>query len=139
MSRRVRGIIAIALVTASCSRDGGVIGGAKLPGVPGRFVLEDDDRTVALTSVRHSLYYEIGDERTRVFHGAGGGPLRLSLLDPNTVLIRYCDGSIYEVASPFFDDPEPSDGNLRLLRLQVVTSPGLTTANGQTICKTKTG
>jgi hypothetical protein len=56
MRRRCSGLVIAALFVAGCHRDGGVIGQVKLPSISGKFVIEDDDRTVALTSVQHSIY-----------------------------------------------------------------------------------
>ena len=126
-------LIVAALLAASCQRDGGVIGSAKLPNIQGTFVVEDDDRTTALTSVQHSIYYVIGSERTLVFKGAGGTQPVLSLLGPADILVRYCGGSIYKVESQFFENEADKSHGLRLLRLQPVTSSGLT-ANGHIVC-----
>lgn len=120
------------VLATSCQRDGGIIGHIRLPGVTGTFLLEDDDRTVALTSVQHSLFYQVGDERKLVFKGAGGSQPRLSLIGPDTVLLRYCRGSIYKVESSFWDKPKGGE-ELRILRLQVITEPGLS-AGGRSIC-----
>lgn len=132
MRRVWLGLIA-ALVVSGCERDGGIIGQANLPNISGKFVFEDDYRTVALTSVQHSIYYVIGTKRLLVFKGAGGSVPRLSLLNPDTILVRYCGGSIYKVASPFFDNEADNLHGLRLLRIQPVTEPGLM-ANGRAIC-----
>ena len=125
-------MVVLTLLAASCQRDGGVIGHARLPGVAGTFVLEDDDRTVALTSVQHSVFYQVGDDRKLVFKGAGGDPPRLSMIGPDTILLRYCRGSIYNVESSFFDQPKAAE-ELRIVRLQVVTEPGIS-VNGRAIC-----
>ena len=119
------------VLTTSCQRDGGIIGHGHLPGVTGTFVLEDDDRTVALASVQHSVFYEVGGDRKLVFKGAGGERPRLSLIGPDTILLRYCRGSIYKVESSFFD--KPNGAELRILRLQVITEPGVS-AGGRSIC-----
>lgn len=125
-------LTAFMLLATSCERDGGTIGHGRLPGVTGTFVLEDDDRTVALTSVQHSVFYEVGGDRKLIFKGAGGEQPRLSLIGPDTILLRYCRGSIYNIDSSFFDEPKGSKG-LRIIRLQVVTEPGLS-AKGRPIC-----
>ena len=125
-------LAALTLLATSCQRDGGIIGHGHLPGVTGTFVLEDDDRTVALASVQHSVFYEVGGERKLIFKGAGGEQPRLSLIGPETILLRYCHGSIYQTESSFFDEPNGSKG-LRFIRLQVITEPGLS-AGGRSIC-----
>jgi hypothetical protein len=114
--------IGLMLFATSCQRDGGIVGHARLPGVAGTFVIEDDDRTVALASVQHSVFYQLLDERKLVFKGAGGDLPHLSLVGPTTILLRYCRGSIYSVESSFFDDPNATD-DLRIVRLQAVTEP----------------
>lgn len=124
--------LGLALLASSCQRDGGVIGHARLPGVTGSFVIEDDDRTVALASVQHSVFYELGSDRTLVFKGSGGDQPRLSMMGPDTILLRYCRGSIYSVESSFFDNPKATNG-LRIVRLQVVTEPGVS-VGGRSIC-----
>ncbi len=124
--------IGLMLFATSCQRDGGIVGQARLPGVAGTFVIEDDDRTVALASVQHSVFYQLGHNRKLVFKGAGGDLPRLALMGPNTILLRYCRGSIYSVESSFFDNPNATEG-LRIVRLQVVTEPGVS-VSGRTIC-----
>ena len=124
--------IGLMLFLTSCQRDGGIVGQVRLPGVAGIFAIEDDDRTVALASVQHSVFYQLGDDRKLVFKGAGGDVPRLSLIGPNTILLRYCRGSIYSVESSFFDNPKATDG-LRIIRLQVVTEPAVA-VRGRTIC-----
>jgi hypothetical protein len=123
-----------ALLLAGCHRDGGVIGSATLPGIAGKFVIEDDDRTVALTSVQHSIFYVIGNDRKLVFRGAGGQNPAFSLLGPDDILVSYCGGSIYKVESSFFENEDDKAHRLRILRLQPVTSPGLV-ANGRPVCQ----
>jgi hypothetical protein len=123
-------VMASALLVGACHRDGGVIGTATLPNIAGKFVIEDDNRTAALTSVQHSIYYVVGSDRRLVFRGAGGERPVLALLGPDDILVRYCGGTIYKVESKFFENEAD---NMRLLRLQPVTSPGLT-ANGRAIC-----
>lgn len=89
--QRARGLaIGFMLFATGCQRDGGIAGHARLPGLAGTFVIEDDDRTVALASVQHSVFYQLGDDRKLVFKGAGGDLPRLSLVGPNTILLRYC-------------------------------------------------
>ena len=131
---QVSGLIAGALLMASCQRDGGVIETASLPNISGKFVVQDDYRTAALTSVQHSVYYVIGSNRELVFRGAGGQLPVLSLLGPSDVLLSYCGGSIYEVESSFFENETDNQRGLRLLHLQPVTSGGLS-ANGRPICQ----
>jgi hypothetical protein len=122
------------LFATACQRDGGIVGRGELPGVSGQFVIEDDDRTVALASVQHSVFYEVGKGRQLIFKGAGGEMPRLFLASPDMVVLRYCRGSIYKVESSFFDQPgAPAPNGNRSLRLQVVTEPGLTIA-GRAIC-----
>jgi len=127
---RASALLAV-LLLSGCQRDGGVIGSTTLPNISGKFVIEDDDRTVALTSVQHSIYYVNGDDRKLIFKGAGGRTApTLSLLSPDVILIRYCGGSIYKVESQFFE----TDANVnRILRLQPVTSRGLT-VSGRPVC-----
>lgn len=129
-------VASLMLFTTSCQRDGGVIGHSRLAGITGTFVLEDDDRTVALTSVQHSVFYQVGDDRKLVFKGAGGDRPRLSLIGPDTILLSYCRGSIYSIESSFFDQPNAAQG-LRILRLQAVTEPGIS-AGGRSICPPNT-
>lgn len=132
MSRRSFLIVA-ALLAASCQRDGGVIGSAKLPDIQGKFVIEDDARTTALTSVQHSIFYVIGSSRTLVFKGGGGKLPVLSLLSRDDILVQYCGGSIYKIESSFLENVADKAHGLRILRLQPVTSAGLQ-ANGHPIC-----
>ena len=106
---------------------------ATLPNIQGTFVIKDNDRTTALTSVQHSIFYVIGNARTLVFKGAGGGLPVLSMLSRDDVLVRYCGGSIYKVESSFFENEADRTHGLRILRLQPETSRGLT-ANGRAIC-----
>ena len=126
-------MIAMTLAVASCQRDGGVIGSAKLPNIQGTFIIEDDDRTTALTSVQHSIFYVNGSSRTLVFKGAGGTLPMLSLLSADDILVRYCGGSIYKIESSFFENEPDRGKDLRILRVQPVTSSGLT-ASGRPIC-----
>jgi hypothetical protein len=133
MRRKCGGLAVVALFVVGCHRDGGEIGQVRFPNVSGRFVIEDDDRTVALTSVQHSIYYVVGAERKLVFHGAGGRLPVLSMLGPDDILLQYCGGSIYTIESSFFDNEADDAHGLRILRLQPVTSPGLK-ANGRSIC-----
>ena len=126
-------LLVAALLIAGCQRDGGVIGSAKLPNIQGRFVIEDDDRTTALTSVQHSIFYVIGNDRKLVFKGGGGSLPVLSLLGRDDILVQYCGGSIYTVESSFFENHSDNARGLRILRLQPVTSHGLT-SNGRAIC-----
>lgn len=128
-----RGVaIGLVMLATSCQRDGGIIGHERLPGVTGTFILEDDDRTVALTAVQHSIFYEVGGKRELVFKGAGGYKPSLSLLGPDAVLLRYCHGSINKIETSFWDKPNGGE-SLRILRLQVITEPGLS-SRGQSIC-----
>jgi hypothetical protein len=90
-------VMASALLVGACHRDGGVIGTATLPNIAGKFVIEDDNRTAALTSVQHSIYYVVGSDRRLVFRGAGGERPVLALLGPDDILVRYCGGTIYKV------------------------------------------
>ncbi|MBB5686668.1 hypothetical protein [Sphingobium boeckii] len=124
--------LGILLFSTSCERDGGIIGQGHLDGVAGMFVLEDDYRTVALTSVQHSVFYQIGNRRELVFKGMGGDQPRISLIGPDTILLRYCRGSIDKVESSFFEQPSPDNG-VRILRLQVVTVPGVS-IKGRSVC-----
>ncbi len=116
----------------SCERDGGVIETVRIDGVQGTFFIEDDERTTALTRARHSIYYAAEGKRSVIFEGTGGPKPTLSLLTPDTLLIRYCGGSI-DHATPFLESQPSSDGDLRLIRVQPITSVGVT-ANGQPIC-----
>ncbi len=127
---RVSALALAALLASGCQRDGGVIGTTRLPNIQGKFVIEDDYRATALTSVQHSIYYLTGGHRKLIFTGAGGGTPTLALLSPDDILIRYCGGSIYKVESSFFERDDEVD---RILRLQPVISPGLT-ANGRPVC-----
>ena len=131
MRRACLGLIAL-LAVAGCKRDGGVIGQAELHDISGKFVFEDDYRTVALTAVQHSIYYISGESRTLIFEGEGGTRPTLSLLSPDDVLVSYCGGRILKVSS-FFERQSDESGDLRLIRIQPVTSKGLS-ANGTTIC-----
>jgi hypothetical protein len=56
-----------ALLLTGCQRDGGVIGSVTLPNIAGKFVIEDDNRTVALSSVQHSVFYVFGDSKELIF------------------------------------------------------------------------
>ena len=125
-------VIGLIMLATSCQRDGGIIGHARLEGLAGTFVIEDHDRTLALTSIQHSVFYQVGGERKLVFKGAGGAQPRLSMIGPSTILLRYCRGSIYDMESSFFDQPNAAEG-LRIVRLQVVTEPGVS-VNGRSIC-----
>lgn len=115
-----------------CERDGGVIGKVRLGDIQGTFVIEDDDRTTPLTGVRHSVYYTAKGDRSLIFEGTGGPKPTLSLLTPDTVLVRYCGGSIDHAAS-FLEGPPSVDNDLRLFRVQPVTSVGVA-ADGRPIC-----
>ena len=128
------GLILCALLVAACHRDGGVIGTATLPNIAGKFVIEDDDRTTALTSVQHSIYYVIGSGRKLVFRGGGGDKPVLTLLGPDDILVSYCGGSIYKLESEFFENEENTAHGLRILHLQPVTSAGLV-ASGRAVCQ----
>ncbi len=132
--RPTSGLIFGALLVAGCHRDGGVIGSATLPNVANKFVIEDDDRTTALTSVQHSIYYVIGTDRKLVFRGGGGQKPVLTLLGPDDILVSYCGGSIYKVVSSFFENEADKGQGLRVLRLQPVTLAGLA-ANGRAVCQ----
>lgn len=121
-----------ALLISGCQRDGGVIGSTKLPTIQGMFVLEDDRRTTPLTAVRHSVYYVVETDRTLIFRGTGGTKPSLSLLGADDILIRYCGGGI-EMSTSFFEKKPSTTGNLRLLRVQPVTAPGLS-VQGKPIC-----
>jgi hypothetical protein len=126
---RASALLAV-LLLSGCQRDGGVIGSTTLPNIQGKFVIEDDDRTTALTSVQHSIYYVTGSDRKLIFKGAGGSGPTLSLLSPDDILIRYCGGSIERVESQFFENEARWN---RILRVQPVTSAGLA-ANGRPVC-----
>ncbi len=115
-----------------CERDGGVIEKVRIGEFQGTFFIEDDERTTALTRVRHSVYYAVEGERSLIFEGTGGPKPTLSLLTPDTLLIRYCGGSI-DHATSFVEGQPSGDGNLSLIRVQPITSVGIT-ANGQQIC-----
>ncbi len=127
-------LIASALLIASCNRDGDVIGSATLPNIRGRFVVEDDARTMPLTSVQHSVYYVVGDDRKLIFQGFDGKTPVISLLNEDVIIVRYCGGRIEEIESSFREDGAGKEGeDFRILRLQPVTSPGLV-VNGQALC-----
>ncbi len=129
------------MIVAACSRDGGVIGATALRDIRGKFVVEDDNRTMALTSVQHSIYYVIGKQRKLIFRGSGAQAPTLSLLTPNDILVRYCGGRVESIETSFFendDDVGKEGGELRILRLQPVTSPGLV-ANGKGVCPDRVG
>lgn len=133
-------LVAVVLIVASCSRDGGVIGATTLPNIRGKFVIEDDYRTTPLTSAQHSIYYVLGSQRELVFQGSGAPAPTLSLLTADDILVRYCGGRVEKVETSFFEDESnvgKVDRELRILRLQPVTSPGLT-ANGKEICSNRT-
>ena len=134
--RRTLCLVAIAVIVAACSRDGGVIGATTLRNIQGRFVVEDDHRTTPLTSIQHSIYYVLGDQRKLIFRGSGAPAPTLSLLTTNDILVRYCGGRVESIETSFFENEDnvgKEGGELRILRLQPVTSPGLT-ANGEAIC-----
>lgn len=134
--RRTLSLAVIAVVVASCSRDGGAIGATALRDIRGKFVIEDDYRTTPLTSVQHSIYYVLGSQRELVFRGSGAPAPTLSLLTADDILVRYCGGRIESIETSFFeneDDVGKEGGELRILRLQPVTSPGLV-ANGKAVC-----
>jgi hypothetical protein len=120
------------LFLQGCERDGGVIEKVRMGELQGTFFIEDDERTTALTRVRHSVYYAVEGERSLIFEGTGGPKPTLSLLTPDTLLICYCGGSI-DRASSFMEGQPSSDGKSSLIRVQPVTSAGIT-ANGQPIC-----
>ena len=73
-------LIAGALLTVACHRDGGVIGTVTLPNIRGKFVIEDDARTTPLTSVQHSIYYVLGGYRKLIFQGSNAPVPVLTLL-----------------------------------------------------------
>lgn len=125
-------IALVVLSIAGCNRDGGVIGSVNFPNIRGRFVIEDDARTRALSSIKYSIYYVSGSSKKLIFRGYGGSVPTLSLLSPDIVLVRNCGGSIRETAS-FLESEASTDGIARLLRLQPVISAGLS-ANGRLIC-----
>jgi hypothetical protein len=120
------------LFLQGCERDGGVIEKVRIGELQGTFFIEDDERTTALTRVRHSVYYIVQGESSLIFEGTGGPKPTLSLLTPDTLLIRYCGGSIDHVTS-FMEGRPSSDSKSNLIRVQPVTSAGIT-ANGQPIC-----
>jgi len=127
------------VIVASCGRDGGVIGTTSLPNIRGKFVIEDDYRTTPLTSDQHSIYYVFGSHRDLVFQGSGAPAPTLSLLTADDILVRYCGGRVEKVETSFPEDERnlrKVGGELRILRLQPVTSPGLT-ANGKAICSNR--
>lgn len=123
-------VAATCLFLQGCERDGGVIQKVRIGELQGTFVIEDDDRTTPLTRVRHSVFYAVEGERSLIFAGTGGPKPTLSLLTPDTLLIRYCGGSIDRASS--FIEGEPS-GYGRLIRVQPITSAGLA-VKGQPIC-----
>jgi hypothetical protein len=126
-------IAAVAFVCLQgCERDGGVTAKVRIGDIQGTFFIEDDERTTPLTRVRHSVYYVAKGERSLIFEGTGGSKPTLSLLTPDTVLVRYCGGSIDRAAS-FLEGPPSVDSDLRLFRVQPITSVGVT-ANGRPIC-----
>ena len=127
-------LIAAVLLTVGCDRDGGVIGTATLPHIRGKFIIEDDDRTAPLTSVQHSIYYVVGDYRKLIFRGSNAPMPALSLLERDNILVRYCGGRVEVVESSFAENGAELGADNRILRLQPVTSPGLS-ANGRTICE----
>ncbi len=101
-----------------------------MAGLPGSFVIEDDERTTALTAVEHSVFYEVEGKREQLFRGYGGSRPKLARLSAGHVVIAYCGGSILKVQSSFFADQSKSAD---LIRLQVVTDAGLS-ADGHSIC-----
>lgn len=123
-------VAATFLLLQGCERDGGVIERVRVGELQGTFFIEDDDRTTPLTGVRHSVYYAVEGERSLIFEGTGGPKPTLSLLTPDTLLIRYCGGSIDRAASLI--EPQPS-GYVKLIRVQPITSVGVA-AKGQPIC-----
>ena len=131
MNKRVF-VLGLLAFTGACGADGGELARLKVPGYPGTFVIEDAARTTPLTAVEHLLFYEAGGERVLLFHGYGGQAIELSRLGPNTLLVSYCKGSVTELKSSFLLDPSKVD-DLHLMRLQVVTEPGLS-AGGRQIC-----
>lgn len=126
------GVMAAALLIAGCERDGGIIGAASLPDIQGKFVIEDDRRTTPLTAAQHLVYYVVGTDRMLIFKGRGGPKPKLSLLGSDAILVRYCGGQI-ELAESFLEKAPNTSKNARLLRVQPVTSAGLT-LKGQPIC-----
>ena len=137
--RRTLIAMAISVIVASCGRDGGVIGATSLPNIRGQFVVEDDSRATPLTSAQHSIYYVLGNQRKLVFQGSGAPAPTLSLLTADDILVRYCGGRVEKFETSFFEDESnvgKVDRELRILRLQPVTSPGLT-ANGKAICSNR--
>lgn len=123
-------VAATFLLLQGCERDGGVIERVRVGELQGTFSIEDDDRTTPLTGVRHSVYYAVEGERSLIFEGTGGPKPTLSLLTPDTLLIRYCGGSIDRAASLI--ERQPS-GYVKLIRVQPITSVGVA-AKGQPIC-----
>ena len=131
--RRWKIIVVVSCVfLQACGRDGGVIGKVRVGDIKGTFFIEDDERTTPLSSVRHSVYYATKGERSLIFEGTGGAKPTLSLLTPNTILVRYCGGSIDHAAS-FLESPPSVDNKLRLFTVQPITSVGVA-ANGRPIC-----
>ena len=119
-------------ILQGCDRDGGIVGKVRLGDIKGTFVIEDDERMTPLTRVRHSVYFDANGERSLIFEGTGGSKPTLSLLTADTVLIRYCGGSIDRAAS-FLEGRPSVGGDLRLFRVQPITSVGVA-ANGRPIC-----
>jgi hypothetical protein len=125
-------IAATAVFLQGCERDGGVIGKVRIGDIQGAFFIEDDERTTPLTRVRHSIYYAEKGTRSLIFEGTGGSKPTLSLLTPDTVLVRYCGGSIDHAAS-FLEGPPSGDSDLRIFQVQPITSVGVA-ADGRPIC-----
>jgi hypothetical protein len=125
-------VTAAAMLLHGCERDGGVIGEVHIADIRGAFLIEDDDRTTPLTRVRHSVYYAVNGKRSLIFEGTGGSKPALSLLTPDTILVRYCGGSIDRAAS-FLEKLPTTEGNPHLFKVQPITSVGVE-ANGRPIC-----
>ena len=127
-------LIVAAAVTLlhGCERDGGVIEKVRIADVRGEFLVEDDERTTPLTRVRHSVYYAVDGKRTLIFEGTGGPKPALSLLTPDTILVRYCSGSIDQAAS-FLEELPSTGGSPHLFTVQPITAVGVA-ANGRAIC-----
>lgn len=88
-----------------------------------------------LSAEEDEVYVTTGEGEELIFKGYGGSRPKLIGINPDTIIILYCGGSIITTKSSISPN-KTNEEPLSIIRIQPITVSGLTAA-GQQLCRPK--